>query len=166
MSDATPASESDFLAVMAEVCSPVTVVTSIEDGQPRGSTVSSFASLSLRPPMVVVALGESSKLLAGLRRTRRFGVNILASDQDGVARRFAGRGGDKFRDVSWTETDGLPRLHDAIGWIVCRVDAFVAGGDHVLVPGVVERAVAEPGAPLAYHRRTYGTHSESVRPVR
>ncbi|HEY2672601.1 MAG TPA: flavin reductase family protein [Rugosimonospora sp.] len=162
MSDAAPASEADFLAVMAEVCTPVTVVTSLERGLPYGTTVNAFTSLSLRPPMVLVALDQSSNLLDRLRRTRRFGVNILRSNQDALARRFAGRGGDKFRGVPWTEANGLPRLHDAIGWIACRADAFVEGGDHILVPGVVEQAVAVPGAPLAYHRRTFGTHSESA----
>jgi flavin reductase (DIM6/NTAB) family NADH-FMN oxidoreductase RutF len=163
MSDAVPGvSEADFLAVMAEVCAPVTVVTSIHGGLPHGTTVSAFASLSRRPPMVVVALDKSSDLLAMLRQTRRFGVNILHSHQHSVAVRFAGKGGDKFRDVDWVTTDGLPRLRDTIGWLACRADGFVEGGDHILIPGVVERAAAAPGAPLAYHRRVFGTHSESV----
>ncbi|GAA5195849.1 flavin reductase family protein [Rugosimonospora acidiphila] len=163
MSDPAPdpmVDESDFLAVMAEVCTPVTVVTSLDDALPYGTTVSAFASLSLRPPMVLVALERSSTLLAKLRRTRRFGVNILGSNQDAVARRFASKGIDKFHGIAWTESDGLPRLRDATGWIACRVQSFFEGGDHMLVTGVVERAVATPGAPLAYHRRTFGTHSE------
>ena len=154
-------SDADFLAVMAEVCAPVTVVTSSHDGVAHGTTVSAFASLSRRPPMVVVALDRTSELLAMLRVTERFGVNLLNSKQHRVAVRFAGTGHDKFRDVAWSETDGLPRLDDTIGWLACRVDAFLEGGDHVLIPAVVERAVAAPGAPLAYHRRVFGTHSQS-----
>jgi flavin reductase (DIM6/NTAB) family NADH-FMN oxidoreductase RutF len=161
VADAT-VSEADFLAAMAEVCAPVTVVTSIHDGLPHGTTVSAFASLSLRPPMVVVALDRSSELLSMLKVTGRFGVNILHSSQHLVAVRFAAKGGDKFRGVAWTETDGLPRLNDTIGWLACRVDDFVGGGDHVLIPAVVERAFAAPGAPLAYHRRVFGTHSGSA----
>ncbi len=34
-----------FRDLMAAVCAPVTVVTTSEDGQPYGATVSSFASL-------------------------------------------------------------------------------------------------------------------------
>jgi flavin reductase (DIM6/NTAB) family NADH-FMN oxidoreductase RutF len=155
-------SETDFLAAMAEVCAPVTVVTSSHDGLPHGTTVSAFASLSRRPPMVVVALDRSSDLLAMLRVTGRFGINLLGSAQDHMALRFAGKGAEKFRDVAWTETDGLPRLAGTIGWLACRVAGFVEGGDRVLVPGMVERAVTAPGAPLAYHRRVFGTHSESA----
>jgi flavin reductase (DIM6/NTAB) family NADH-FMN oxidoreductase RutF len=160
MSDAV--SEADFLAVMAEVCTPVTVVTSLSGGRPHGTTVSAFASLSLRPPMVVVALDRQSVLLAMLRSTGRFGVNILSSNQDAVAVRFASKGDDKFRGVPWTETNSLPRLPNAIGWLACRVAGFIEGGDHILVTGVVQQAVAAPGAPLAYHRRVFGTHSEFV----
>jgi flavin reductase (DIM6/NTAB) family NADH-FMN oxidoreductase RutF len=165
MSDAA-VSEADFLAVMAEVCTPVTVVTSIHNGLPHGTTVSAFASLSLRPPMVVVALDRSSDLLAMLHQTRRFGVNILNSHQHAVAVRFAGKGTDKFRGLAWIQTDGLPRLRDTIGWLACRVDGFLEGGDHILIPGAVEQAVAAPGAPLAYHRRVFGTHSEFVASLR
>src|ERR1700758_4373873 len=103
--------ENAFRDLMAAVCAQVTIVPAAEDG-PFGTTVSAFASLSLRPPMVVVALDRSSDLLAMLRVTGRFGVNILNSRQHLVAVRFAGKGGDKFRDVGWTETDGLPRLND------------------------------------------------------
>jgi flavin reductase (DIM6/NTAB) family NADH-FMN oxidoreductase RutF len=169
MNDAIPGAavnEADFLAVMAEVCTPVTVVTSIHNGSPHGTTVSAFASLSLRPPMVVVALDRTSDLLAMLRQTRRFGVNILNSHQHSVAVRFAGKGADKFRDLAWTETGGLPRLHDTIGWLACRVTGFVEGGDHILIPGEVEQAIAAPGAPLAYHRRVFGTHSEFATSMR
>ncbi len=154
-------SDADFLAVMAEVCTPVTVVTSSHGGVAHGTTVSAFASLSRNPPMVMVALDRTSDLLAMLRLTERFGVNILRSNQHRVAVRFAGKGHDKFRDMAWSEADGLPRLHDTIGWLACRVDAFVEGGDHVLITAVVQRAVAAPGAPLAYHRRVFGTHSHS-----
>jgi flavin reductase (DIM6/NTAB) family NADH-FMN oxidoreductase RutF len=45
----TQPSAQNFLDVMAHVCTPVTVVTTIADGVPHGTTVSAFMSLSLRP---------------------------------------------------------------------------------------------------------------------
>jgi flavin reductase (DIM6/NTAB) family NADH-FMN oxidoreductase RutF len=149
----------DFLDVMAEVCTPVTVVTTIDDGVPHGTTVSAFTSLSLRPPMIAVALDLTSDLLVKIRRTRRFGVNVLGVSQDRLAVQFAGKGSDKFAGVAWSPDEGLPRLVDAIGWLSCRAESFLDGGDHVLIPGRVESAVALPAAPLAYHRRVFGTHS-------
>jgi flavin reductase (DIM6/NTAB) family NADH-FMN oxidoreductase RutF len=50
----------NFLDVMAQVCTPVTVVTTIADGVPHGMTVSAFMSLSLRPPVIAGALDLTS----------------------------------------------------------------------------------------------------------
>lgn len=148
-----------FRDVMAEVCTPVAVVTAVLDGAPHGTTVGAFMSLSLSPPMVVVALDRGSDLLAKVRVTRTFGINVLAMSQDRLAVQFAGKGGDKFAGVTWSVADGLPRLADALGWLVCRAEAFLEGGDHILIPARVQTATATPAPPLAYHRRVYGTHS-------
>jgi flavin reductase (DIM6/NTAB) family NADH-FMN oxidoreductase RutF len=42
----------EFRAVMAGVATPVSVVSTVTDGRPHGTTVSAFASLSMSPPMV------------------------------------------------------------------------------------------------------------------
>jgi flavin reductase (DIM6/NTAB) family NADH-FMN oxidoreductase RutF len=151
-----------FRDVMAEVCTPVAVVTTAVDGAPHGTTVGAFMSLSLSPPMVVVALDRTSDLLAKVRLTRRFGINVLAVSQDRLAKQFAGKGRDRFAGVTWSVADGLPRLADAIGWLACQAMAFLDGGDHILIPAHVQTAKATPAPPLAYHRRAYGTHSGFV----
>src|SRR5580692_8084113 len=51
--------EQGFRDLMAAVCAQVTIVTAAEGG-PFGTTVSAFASLSLRPPMITVALASRS----------------------------------------------------------------------------------------------------------
>jgi flavin reductase (DIM6/NTAB) family NADH-FMN oxidoreductase RutF len=151
-------SEQDFRDVMAEVCSPVTVVTSVHSAQPHGTTISAFASLSLRPPMITVALDRNSDLLAKVRASRRLGVNILGSGQDWLAVQFARKGPDKFVGVDWYVDHDLPRLSRAVGWLVCTVEQLVDGGDHALVIAAVQHADCVPAAPLAYHRRVFGTH--------
>ena len=148
-----------FRAVMSEVCSPVTVITSIEDGVPHGTTVSAFASLSLEPPMVSVALDRGSDLLRMVRRSRRIGVNVLAQSQRELAVAFARKGGDKFAGVQWTSDSGLPRLTNAAGWLACEVEELVAGGDHVILLAHVTTAAVQASLPLTYHRRGYGTHT-------
>ncbi|WP_324607489.1 flavin reductase family protein [Streptomyces sp. NRRL B-1347] len=151
--------EQDFRDLMAGVCAPVTVVTAAEGGAPYGSTVSAFASLSLRPPMVSVALDRGSGLLARILTTRRFGVNVLGADQEALARRFAGRSADRFAEVRWEDDHGLPRLPDAPGWLVCELTSAVAGGDHQLLLGTVVHARTATAPPLVYGHRTFGTHS-------
>lgn len=149
-----------FREVMAGVPSPVSVVTSIADGLPHGTTVSAFTSLSMDPPMVLVALDRGSDLLTVLRQSRRFGINVLGSTQSSLALAFARKGGvGKFHGVRWLLDGCLPRLPDAPGWLACEVADLVDGGDHVVVLGRVTAADTGDGLPLTYHRRLFGTHA-------
>jgi flavin reductase (DIM6/NTAB) family NADH-FMN oxidoreductase RutF len=147
-----------FRDVMAEVCSPVSVITTLNGGWPHGTTVSSFSSLSLDPPMVLAALSRQSELLLHLRRTGRFGLNVLSSSQHELAARFARKGTDKFDGVHWSADRGVPHLAGAAGFLSCTVADLSDGGDHVIVVGEVTFAAAAAAAPLTYHRRRFGTH--------
>jgi flavin reductase (DIM6/NTAB) family NADH-FMN oxidoreductase RutF len=145
-----------FKDVLGSVATPVTVVTALCDGRPHGTTVSAFCSLSLDPPLVIVSLDRDSDLLAIMRVTRRFGVNVLHEGQEDHALCFARKGCDKFRGVDWHEHAELPRLTGAAAWIACRAERLLPGGDHVIVTGRVEHAERHPGhRPLVYRERTF-----------
>jgi flavin reductase (DIM6/NTAB) family NADH-FMN oxidoreductase RutF len=150
--------EQAFLDLMAAVCAPVTVVTAAEQG-PFGTTVSAFASLSLRPPMITAALDRGSRLLEPLLATGRFGVNVLGHGQHETARLFARRSADRFAAVDWHYDHGLPRLAGAPGWLACELAKAVEGGDHVLLLGAVLATETRTAPPLIYGHRAYGTHS-------
>ncbi|MEU1549838.1 flavin reductase family protein [Nocardia sp. NPDC005745] len=145
---------------MANVAAPVAVVTSMNGTLPAGTTVSAFTSLSMTPPMVLVALDKGSETLAHIIDTKVFGLNILTVEQQDIALAFAKKGGTgKFDGVAWSRDNDLPRLHGSAGWIGCRVERFVDGGDHVIVLGEVAAAEHRDGDPLTYRRRRFGTHS-------
>jgi flavin reductase (DIM6/NTAB) family NADH-FMN oxidoreductase RutF len=148
-----------FRDLMAGVCAPVTVVTTMHDGVPHGATVSSLASLSLDPPLISVAFEQDSALLRQIRQADRFGVNLLGLAQDDLAVTFARRGIDRFGSVPWFADEGLPRLADAAGWIVCDLYREVGAGDHQLLFGLVQAASRTDLPPLVYAHRTFGTHS-------
>ena len=148
-----------FRDLMAGVCAPVTVVTTADQAGPHGATVSSFASLSLHPPLVSIALDRRSALLDRILGTRRFGVNVLGSADDDLAMLFARRGQDRFASVAWSSVRGLPRLDGAAGWAACELEQIVEGGDHLLLIGLVTHAESRQVSPLVYGHRTFGTHS-------
>ena len=152
--------EAAFKDLMGAVCAPVTVVTTLTaEGRPHGTTVSSFASLSLKPAMVTFALDRKSELLSHLQISRKAAVNVLADGQDGVATAFAHRGENKFDGVDWHIDEGLPRLNGIGGWMVVSVRELIDGGDHLLVIATADRADSTDAPPLIYARRTFGTHS-------
>ena len=145
----------EFKAALAAVCTPVTVVTTACDGRPHGTTVSSFCSLSLDPPMVLVSLDKSSDLLGLICQSRVYGVNVLARHQSAIAQTCARKGPDKFTGIGHEIVAGIPRISGASVWLQCRLAELVDGGDHVIVTGVVERAIREPAEPLMYHDRAF-----------
>jgi flavin reductase (DIM6/NTAB) family NADH-FMN oxidoreductase RutF len=151
--------DQDFRDLMAAVCAPVTVVTTVDSGGPHGTTVSAFASLSLHPPLVTVALDQHSALLARIQQTGRLGINVLGSADDELALRFASGGTDRFAGVGWSLAQGLPRLDGAAGWAACDLRQVVDGGDHRLLIALVGHAESYPVPPLVYGHRTFGTHS-------
>lgn len=150
-----------FRDVMAAVACPVAVVTALDGSRPHGTTVSAFASLSLTPPMVLVSLDERSHLLAVIRRSGRFGLNVLGSHQADLASIFARSGPDKFDGIDWSPSEEMPRLPDSAAWMAAEVADCVEAGDHTVL---LARATAvDPGEgslrPLTYHRRSFGTHT-------
>lgn len=150
--------QDSFRAAMASVATPVSVVTTHAGGRPHGTTVSAFASLSMRPPMLLISLQDTSHLLSLLRVGSRLGVNVLESQQADLAARFASRADDKFAGVDWVLTDGAPALPGSHAWVGLQVAQLVPAGDHVLVLGDVVSAVSGENLPLTYHRRSFGTH--------
>ena len=149
-----------FRDMMSSVCAPVTVVTTVTtDAKPVGATVSSFASLSLDPPLVTVAFDRGSSVLAHILAAQRFGVNLLGHAQADLALLFATREADRFGRTDWHLEDGLPRLDGAAGWLECDLYEALAGGDHMLLFGHVIGASRAELPPLVYAYRTFGTHS-------
>jgi flavin reductase (DIM6/NTAB) family NADH-FMN oxidoreductase RutF len=146
-----------FRQALAAVTAPVAVVTSFDGDRPHGTTVSAFCSLSLDPPLMLVALDRDSDLLRMVRQSRRYGINVLAHGQEEIATRFARKGVDKFDDVSWSRDTDLPRMEGTASWIACRLHDVMDGGDHVIAVGFVEHAEASPAHPLLYRQREFGT---------
>ncbi|HRP08522.1 MAG TPA: flavin reductase family protein, partial [Gemmatimonadales bacterium] len=68
----------------------VTVVTAFgPDGQPVGMTVNSFASVSLEPPLVSIAIDQQASAFAVLEHAPRWTVNILEAGQEVLSRLFS-----------------------------------------------------------------------------
>ena len=152
-----PISKDEFRSAMSRFASGVTVVTAkTEDGQPSGLTVSSFASLSLEPPLVLICIDKRASIHDLLVEGRHFAVNVLGEEQEILSRRFASRDADRFSGTGYAEgVTGVPLLNDVLVAIECRIVHTYPGGDHTIVVGEVEHAAVSDGKPLAYFRGGY-----------
>jgi flavin reductase (DIM6/NTAB) family NADH-FMN oxidoreductase RutF len=145
-----------FRETFSRIPAAVSIVTTMNgDGDPHGTTVSAFCSLSIDPPLVLVALDRSSDLLRYIRAVGRFGMNVLATGQEQLGRGCARKGSNKLAEVAWRVDTGLPRIEEAAAWLACDVYDFLPGGDHEIVVGFVTACEAEEGTPLLYHRRRF-----------
>jgi flavin reductase (DIM6/NTAB) family NADH-FMN oxidoreductase RutF len=129
----------------------VTVVTVCIDGVPYGLAVNAFSSLSLDPPSALVCVAATSATYERFFVGEHLAVNMLASDQAAVARRFATSGGDKFRDLAWRRgRGGSPILEGAAAHLELEIEARVPAHTHAILIGQVVDAVAHDRNPLVY----------------
>ena len=144
--------------VLGHFATGVTVVTAVTAIGPIGFTCQSFSSLSLDPPLVVLAPSRSSRTWPQLRAIGRFCINVLAEGQDDVSQNFARAGTDRFAGVPWTSSaHGSPVLDGVVAWIDAALWAEYDGGDHtVVVARVLDLGADHHRGPLLYHRGAYG----------
>ena len=126
-----------------------------------GMTVTSVSSLSVDPPALIVSISREASSWPLVTRYGFFGVNILTSDQVGIAERFTGKGGLKgagrFAGVEWTtRVSGVPLLAGALAAIDCEVEDIVERHSHAIVIGrVLDVTVSARTAALAYWQGQY-----------
>jgi flavin reductase (DIM6/NTAB) family NADH-FMN oxidoreductase RutF len=153
-------SDEGFKAALGSWASGVSVVTTNDHGMLYGLTVSSFSSLSLDPPLVLVCLHNENRLAQMIGQGGAFAVSVLAAGQEPASRYFARPGRVPTVDFTeiegdWTQS-GQPVIKGAIAWLVCTLHAQIPEGDHTIVVGrVVECYARTDGEPLVYWRRAY-----------
>ena len=139
---------------MSRWASGVGVLAVREEDDVLAVTVTSIASLSLDPPLVMVSVGEQAGILPALLEVGRFTLNALAEGDRAAAIRFADSC-PTGRDL--VPPEGDPLLAGALWSLVCTRWADYPGGDHRILVGKVERVeIGAASAPLLYYRREYG----------
>src|SRR5437773_10721166 len=87
---------------MGHFATGVTVITTCDEaGKPFGLTANAVTSVSLVPPLILVCVDKSADTYPYFDRSKVFAVNVLSSEQEGLSRRFAISGGEKFEGVGY-----------------------------------------------------------------
>jgi flavin reductase (DIM6/NTAB) family NADH-FMN oxidoreductase RutF len=139
----------------------VTVVTTQAGEEQAGMTVSSFTSVSLEPPTVLVCLNKDTYTHTLVQKSGVFAISMLAAGQEMLSNRFAGldplSNDDRFKGVelAFGETKS-PLLMNALAWLDCVVRSTADTTTHTIFIGEVVFARYNPdAAPLIYHDRGY-----------
>jgi flavin reductase (DIM6/NTAB) family NADH-FMN oxidoreductase RutF len=155
---AVEAAARELRQVMGRFATGVTVVTTTDGDTIHGMTANAFMSVSLHPPLVLVSLGRC-RMGEMLPRTGRYGVSVLAHDQEHLAAHFAAQRVSPV-EPTFTWHDGLPLLDGALAHLGCRVVDVHPAGDHMLWIGEVEHLRYRDAEPLLFYTGRFGTLRE------
>jgi flavin reductase (DIM6/NTAB) family NADH-FMN oxidoreductase RutF len=142
--------------ILGHFATGITVVTTGGVAGLHGMTANAVASLSLDPPLVLVAVDKRALTLDHLKRNRCFAVNILRLDQEDISRRFAAPGPKDFSDLKTAiALTASPILADCLAFLDCTVVDVLPGGDHEIFVGQIVAGEHHGGEPLMYYAGGY-----------
>jgi flavin reductase (DIM6/NTAB) family NADH-FMN oxidoreductase RutF len=146
-----------FRQLLGHFATGVTVLTlATSEGRPLGMTANSLSSVSLDPPLISVCVERTAELHDVIVRAPEFVVNVLASPQEALARRFSDKYEDRFDGIGYHRSpEGLILLDGALAHVVCERVGEYPGGDHTIILGRVVGGTTREGRPLLYYRGGY-----------
>lgn len=132
----------DYRDAMSHVAGAVHIVATSDGGARSGFTATAVASVSDRPPTLVVCANADSATTRAILENGIFSVNALAFDDEMLAETFAGRtelaGDDRFAEGRWDALEtGAPVLSDALVAFDCRLQQSPLVATHHLLVGEV-----------------------------
>ena len=151
-----------FIQGMRQLAAGVTLVTTAHQGRRAGLTATAVCSVSATPPQLLACLNQQAEAHDVVATGRCFAVNLLASDQQRLARIFSGATGltgeRRFEAGEWTTLKtGVPVLRRCLAVFDCVAVHAVPAATHTIFIGRVEAVTIQPElAPLVYVEGDYG----------
>lgn len=148
---------SQFRQLLGRFATGVTILTTTTpEGRPLGMTANSLSSVSLHPPLISVCVDREAEMHDVILQAPEFVVNVLASPQEALARRFSDKHEDRFDGIGYhLSPEGLILLDGSLAHLVCERHATHPAGDHTLVLGRLVGGATSDGRPLLYYRGGY-----------
>ena len=154
-----PFDERQFRDALGQFPTGVAVVTSLVDGARIAMTVSSFNTVSLRPPLVLFSIARNAQSFDLWQRAETFAVMVLQEGQSALSNRFAKPGTNKWGGIDVVSgATGAPLLPTWLACFECTVYARYAGGDHEIVVGEVvdlKNGSRQAPGPLVFYGGRY-----------
>lgn len=146
-----------YRSVMRHQAGAVTIIAVGDEGNRTGLTATAVCSLTDSPPMVIACVNRNASAHSPIQLAKRFSINMLARDQNELARRFSSKkleGEARFDADTWdTMTTGAPVLKNAIANLDCEVAQELSFDTHTIFIGrVMDCRFREDIEPLLYFR--------------
>ena len=154
----------------------ITNVGLITSDGPYGSNIMAAEwthHVSYSPGLIAVCVGHGKATLANIQKTKEFGVNICATDQNVMASIAGGSSGKNVDKINALKELGFKfykakkiktlMIEGAVLNLECRLFKEIVLGDHVMLVGeVIEVSLNKNKEPLAYHKVKYWKIGENI----
>lgn len=146
---------------MRQWASGIGVATTEFEGVRHGMTVSSFTSVSVDPPIILISAQNETRTHDLILRAGAFAVTLLAEDQQEISEIFAGRipeHEDRFAGLELVRLrTGSPVIPGGLAVFDCRlIGTYETDTTTVMFGEVVEAQVGEGSKnPLLYFKQGY-----------
>lgn len=147
-------SEGEFRSALSKFATGVVIITARErEDRPQsgavGITVNSFASVSLRPPLVLWSVAKASRRASIFESAKNHAIHILAADQKDLCEAFTKDAHAFPETINWSP-HGTPEIADCVARLECVRHAIYDGGDHMIFVMRVLSARENPSLPLLF----------------
>ncbi|MGE8154027.1 flavin reductase family protein [Pseudomonas vancouverensis] len=143
-----------FRRVMGKFATGVTVLSFVHEGQPAGMTANAFMSLSVDPPMVLIAVRTQARFASSIKVGDAFGISFLREEHEAASSHFGGRPNPE-QVPAFSELGTVPVLEGALVQLAVRANAVHIGGDHLIYTADVEALEESDGRPLLFFSGAY-----------
>lgn len=143
----------DLREALSHWASSVAILAASDGDEIDAITITSFAGVSVDPPLVLACIASHVSILPMIREEERFTISILSRSQQPIASAIAQR--LPGTDEHFVGMDN-PAIRASVATLECTLWEEYPGGDHQIVVGQVESvALGEEAPPLVYYRRGY-----------
>lgn len=128
----------EFKDAMSALAFIVAVASSAHGDERIGRTITSFMPLSAEPPLLMISIDASSRMVDLIAASRRFSVAALSRGQEEIADVFAGR---ETCRIGFRSASGIPGLQEALG-LPGRYSPLIASSSAPLMPPTTSCSLA------------------------
>ncbi|MFJ7882394.1 flavin reductase family protein [Pseudomonas sp. NPDC096917] len=155
----------DFCKGMRHLAGACVVIASGTDSERAGLTATAVCSITADPPRLLICVNRNVRAHELIKRAGAFSINVLAHDQEVIAKRFAGMvegvaGEQRFAEGNWEPgISGVPLLEDALVSFECRLAEVIPASTHDMFIGEVigVRGLQEQDGALVYFNSKFAT---------
>lgn len=141
----------------------MTIITTTLKGATHGMTANAFMSVSLQPPLIIVAVDNMATMNRMLLVGRNFGVSVLAEEQISLSNHFAGKPVEGLA-IEFVRPTGTPVIEGALAHLIASVVQIHPAGDHMLYIGEVEYVAWQDTSPLLFYSGQYRQMKPEAKP--